>query len=98
MAKELLSLLEVKLLYLDGDMVLDMAKGVTISSKGQITLPKELREKYHLMEGEEALILDAGDGILLKHGRTNLRGIFKGKMDSKGIEEDLRKLRKEWSL
>ena len=75
-----------------------MAKGVTISSKGQITLPKELREKYHLKEGEEALIVDAGDGILLKHGRTSPRGILEGKIDSKGFEEDLKKLRKEWTV
>jgi len=75
-----------------------MAKGVTISSKEQITLPKELREKYHLKEGEEALIVDAGDGILLKHGCTRPRGILKGKIDSKAFEEDLKKLRKEWTI
>ena len=98
MMKGHLALLEVKLLYLDGYTVYHMAKVATISSKGQITLPKRLREKYHLKEGEEALMLDAGDGILLKHGRTNLRGILKGKIDSKGFEEDLRKLRREWSL
>ena len=92
------TLLKVKILYLEGDIICDMAKSATISSKGQITLPKELREKYHLKEGEEALILDSGDGILLKHGRTSLRGILKGKIDSKDFEEDLRKLRKEWNL
>ena len=61
-------------------------------------MPKELRDKYHLKEGEEAIILDTGEGILLKHGRTSLRGILKGKIDSDGFEKDLRKLRKEWSL
>ncbi|MFA5896331.1 MAG: AbrB/MazE/SpoVT family DNA-binding domain-containing protein [Thermoplasmata archaeon] len=75
-----------------------MAKAVTISSKGQITLPKQLREKYHLKEGETAVVLDAGEGILIKHGRASLRGLLKGKIDSKGFEEDLRKLRKEWTL
>ncbi len=35
-------------------------KTVTISSKGQITLPKELRERYHLLGGEEALIMPGG--------------------------------------
>ncbi len=75
-----------------------MAKAATISSKGQITLPKELREKYHLKEGETAVVLDAGEGILIKHGRSSLRGLLKGKIDSKGFEADLRKLRKEWSL
>jgi len=75
-----------------------MAKTVTISSKGQITLPRELRDKYHLEEGETAVLLDAGDGILVKHGRSSLRGFLRGKLDSKGFEEDLRKLRKEWTL
>ena len=75
-----------------------MAKSATISSKGQITLPKELREKYHLKEGETATVLDAGEGILIKHGRASLRGLLKGRIDVRGFEEDLRKLRKEWSL
>jgi len=74
-----------------------MTKTVTISSKGQITLPKDLRDKYHLAEGEAAVLVDAGDGILVKHGRTSLRGFLRGKIDSEGFAEDLRKLRKEWT-
>ncbi len=75
-----------------------MAKSVTISSKGQITLPKELREKYHLKEGETAVLLDAGEGILIKHGRSSLRGLLKGKIDSEEFEAAIRKLRKEWRI
>lgn len=75
-----------------------MAKSATISSKGQITLPKELRDKYHLKEGETAMVLDAGEGILIKHGRASLRGLLKGKIDLRGFEDDLRKLREEWTL
>ena len=75
-----------------------MAKSATISSKGQITLPKELREKYHLKEGETAVLLDAGEGILIKHARASLRGLLKGKIDTDRFEEDLRKLRKEWTV
>ena len=75
-----------------------MAKTATISSKGQITLPKALREKYHLKEGEVALLLDAGGGILIKHGRGSLRGLLKGRIDSEGFETEIRKLRKEWTL
>ena len=75
-----------------------MANSATISSMGQITLPYELRYKYHLTEGETAIVLDAGEGILIKHGRATLRGLLRGKIDSKGFEEDLRKLRKEWTL
>jgi bifunctional DNA-binding transcriptional regulator/antitoxin component of YhaV-PrlF toxin-antitoxin module len=72
----------------------DMTKGVRIRSRGQVTQPKGLGEKHHLKEGEEALIVDAGEGILLKHGRTSLRGILKGKIDSTGLEQDLERLRK----
>lgn len=92
-----LPLPEVKLIS-QGSPPSGMAKAATISSKGQITLPKELRDKYHLVEGETALLLDTGEGILVKHGRASLRGLLKGKLDSQGFEADLRKLRKEWSL
>src|SRR5205809_547358 len=49
-------------------------------------------------ERETAVVLDAGEGILIKHGRASLRGLLKGKIDSKGFEADVRKLRKEWTL
>ena len=75
-----------------------VAKSATISSKGQITLPKALREKYHLREGETVVVVDAGEGILIKHDRPALRGALRGKIDVQGFEEDLRKLRREWSL
>ena len=69
-----------------------------MTSKGQITLPKELREKYHLNEGEVVVILDSGEGVLVRHGRQTLRGALKGKLDLEGFERDVRKLRKEWKL
>ncbi len=75
-----------------------MAKTVTVSSKGQITLPEELRRKYHLREGEKALVLDAGEGVLIKHGRASLRGILKGRIDASRMEKDIRGLRKRWRL
>lgn len=74
-----------------------MTKTVTIGSKGQITLPKALRDKYHLEEGETVVILDSGDGIFVKHGGAAIRGILRSKIDSAGFEKDLRKLRKAWT-
>ena len=68
-----------------------------IGSKGRITLPKDLRDKYHLKAREKVIILDAEDGIVVRHSRTCLRGILKGKVDSEGFEKDLRELRKQWS-
>ena len=75
-----------------------MARTVTVSSKGQITLPEELRRKYHLREGEKALVSDAGEGVLIKHGRSTLRGLLKGRVDTSRIEKDIRRLRKQWRL
>ncbi len=73
-----------------------MVKKATISSKGQITLPKVLREKYHLNEGETVVILDSGDGIVVKHTQESLRGLLKGRIDTEGFEKELGKLRKKW--
>ncbi|MEE8358997.1 MAG: AbrB/MazE/SpoVT family DNA-binding domain-containing protein [Candidatus Hydrothermarchaeales archaeon] len=69
-----------------------------ISSKGQITLPKDLRDKYHLIEGEEALILPTKEGILVKHRKASLKGILAGKIDLEGAEKDIKSLRREWRI
>ena len=75
-----------------------MATAVTVSSKGQITLPKELRERHHLLEGELVIILDAPGGVLIRHARTSLRGSLRGKLGGEKFERELRRLRKEWSV
>ena len=73
-------------------------RSATVSSKGQITLPKEYREGYHLLEGEEVLMLPTDDGVLIRHKNASLRGIIRGKVDIKGFEKDIRTLRKDWVL
>ena len=75
-----------------------MSHSSTVSSKGQITLPKPLRDRHHLTAGETVLILDSPEGILVRHGRANLRGMLKGQLDSDGFERALKQLRKEWML
>jgi len=91
----------VKFIYynsyiLHGDLM--KTHSATVSSKGQITLPKEYREGYHILEGEEVLMLPMDEGILIKHKKTPLRGVLAGKIDVKGFEKDLKALRKEWVL
>ncbi|UCE36521.1 MAG: AbrB/MazE/SpoVT family DNA-binding domain-containing protein [Thermoplasmata archaeon] len=73
-------------------------RSATVSSKGQITLPKEFRDGYHILEGEEVIMLPTEEGILLKHKKTPLRGMLAGKIDVKGFDKDIRALRKEWVL
>ncbi|TDA70280.1 MAG: AbrB/MazE/SpoVT family DNA-binding domain-containing protein [Clostridia bacterium] len=37
-----------------------------ISEKGQITIPKKLRENYHLKEGDYLLLLPQGQGLRIE--------------------------------
>ncbi|MGC9014832.1 MAG: AbrB/MazE/SpoVT family DNA-binding domain-containing protein [Thermoproteota archaeon] len=37
-----------------------------VTKKGQITIPVELRKKYNLTEGSRLLVVDTGQGILMK--------------------------------
>ncbi|MCW6168477.1 MAG: AbrB/MazE/SpoVT family DNA-binding domain-containing protein [Thermoplasmatales archaeon] len=75
-----------------------MVKKVKISSKGQITLPKDLRDKYHLSYGDSVIVSYSEEGIVIRHAKGTLRGILKGKVDSEGFEKDIKALRKEWKL
>lgn len=75
-----------------------MVKKVKISSKGQITLPKDLRDKYHLSCGESVIVSDSGEGIVIRPAKGTLRGMLKGKVDSEGFAKDIKVLRKEWRL
>jgi len=37
-----------------------------LSSKGQVIIPKTLRNRYELNTGQELFVIDTGNGILLK--------------------------------
>ena len=37
-----------------------------LSSKGQVIIPKPLRNEHHWDTGQELIVIDVGDGILLK--------------------------------
>ena len=68
----------------------------TINSKGQVTVPKSLRDKHHLGAGVVVTILDSEDGVLIRRGPPSMRGMLKGALDSEQVERDVRRLRKEW--
>lgn len=91
------SLLLVKDIYVD---VVSSGVGTTatVSSKGQITLPKAFRERHNLREGETVLVLETRDGVLIRHGRKSLRGILRGQVDAELLEKSVRALRSEWRL
>jgi len=37
-----------------------------LSSKGQVIIPKPLRTAHHWEAGQELIVIDVGDGVLLK--------------------------------
>jgi AbrB family looped-hinge helix DNA binding protein len=69
-----------------------------VGPKGQVTIPKELREKYHLLEGENVIVVPSAEGVLIKHPPTSLRGRLKGKINIQGLEEEIKQIRKQWRL
>ncbi len=49
----------------------------TITSKGQVTLPKALRDKYDLKEGQKLVFIENADGTLsIIVRRNNLEAII----------------------
>lgn len=54
---------------------------VKVSSKGQVVIPKHIREGLNLNEGDELLLIPTKGGILMKHSSKEvrrLRGLLKG--------------------
>lgn len=75
-----------------------MVSKSTIGPKGQITIPKELRERYHMLEGEEVVLVPIDEGVIVRHPSSSLRGRLRGKIDLKGFEKDLQEIRKQWKM
>ncbi len=65
-----------------------------LSNQGQITIPQILREQYHWEDGQELVIINMGDGILLKSKKPfkettldQVAGCLKYEEKAKTIEE-----------
>lgn len=72
---------------------------VTVSSKGQVTIPSKLRKRLRIMKGERFLVIQEKNAIRLipVPKLSNLAGVdeelFKGRKPSEEIEAT----RKEWT-
>ncbi len=72
-----------------------------MTSKGQVTIPKDLRDRFGLKEGEEVLMVPAYEGILLKHrmdSMRSLRGLMREEVDLKKASTFIGKVRREWRV
>jgi AbrB family looped-hinge helix DNA binding protein len=74
-----------------------MAGTSVVSAKGQITVPKDLRERHNLSEGTTVTFTDTEDGVLVRAARKTLRGLAKGRLDVERAEHEIRSHRQEWS-
>lgn len=53
---------------------------VKLSTKGQLVIPKNIRDAYSLQEGDEVLLIPRSEGLLVKRregGGGGLRGLLK---------------------
>ncbi|MHA1282462.1 MAG: AbrB/MazE/SpoVT family DNA-binding domain-containing protein [Promethearchaeota archaeon] len=72
-----------------------------ISTKGQLTIPKEFRDKLNLHEGDEVVLYLTEDGIIIKPRIMNLRilrGLLRDEIDFEKAEEFIKIKRKKWSI
>jgi antitoxin PrlF len=71
------------------------ARIVTVTRKGQATIPKEMREKHGV--GKKVLVVDLEEGILLKPAPTpsSEKGSLKQLLGTKSAREILAESRSE---
>ena len=76
-----------------------LAETVTVTSKGQVTIPSRLRKELRILKGEKLLIVREGNAIKIipVPKLSRLAGVdeevFRGRKPSEEIET----MRKEWS-
>ena len=76
-----------------------MVETVTVTSKGQVTIPSRLRRELRIVEGEKLLVIREGNAIKIipVPKLSRLAGVdeevFKGRKPSEEIET----MRREWT-
>ena len=72
-----------------------------VTTKGQITIPKEIRELLNLKEGSKVLFIQKGKEVVIKNSAMialeNIQKSFEGEAERLGLkdEEDVVKMIKE---
>jgi len=72
---------------------------IKISGKGQISIPADLRRRYDLNTGDQLIVRETENGIILspmpEHPLLELRGCYKSEQDKKLADELLEERKKE---
>ena len=72
---------------------------VTVSSKGQVTLPSKLRKRLKIAKGEKLLVVSEDNAIKLipVPKLSELAGVDKDLFANRKPSEELKAMRKEWT-
>lgn len=72
-----------------------------LSTKGQLTIPKDFREKLKLHEGDEVILYIQDDGIIIKPKIVHLgmlRGLLREEIDFNKAIKFIQSERKKWRI
>jgi antitoxin PrlF len=75
-----------------------IVEGAKVMSKGQITLPKDIREKLHVAEGDRVVLIWDEDRVVMMnpalYAMRVLQRSFEGAADELGLkdEDDVQRL------
>jgi AbrB family looped-hinge helix DNA binding protein len=75
------------------------AETVTVSSKGQVTIPSKLRRRLKIAKGEKLLVVNEDNAIKLVPvpKLSKLAGVDKELFANRKPSEELVTMRKEWT-
>jgi AbrB family looped-hinge helix DNA binding protein len=73
-----------------------MAQMATVSSKGQLVIPSEMRKKYRLKAGSRVAVEDYGGEIRVKPNPYDALLALRGKFAQYPLEKDLMAERRKW--
>lgn len=76
-----------------------MVETVTVTSKGQVTIPSRLRRELSIVKGEKLLIVREGNAIKMipLPKLSKLAGVDKEVFKGKKPSEEIEIMRKEWT-
>jgi AbrB family looped-hinge helix DNA binding protein len=78
---------------------LALVETVTVTSKGQVTIPSRLRRELKIVNGEKLLIVREGNVIKMipVPKLSNLAGVDKDLFKGRKPSEEIETMRKEWT-
>lgn len=76
-----------------------MVETVTVTSKGQITIPSRLRRELRIVEGEKLLVIREGDAIKMipVPKLSEMAGVDREVFRGRKPLEDIEAIREEWT-